>query len=293
MKGTCFVDIMQKIDGERIAREILEEIKGKTAGLKRKPVLAMFLVGDDPSSQIYICKKKETCEKVGIISKTIELTEGITQEDLLDKIDEMNNDDEIDAILVQLPLPDQIDERVALEKVSPEKDVDCLHSQNFGKFCEYGSKGSTVVPVTALAVMEILERSNVRIEGKNAVVVGSSNIVGKPTALGLVEKGATVTICHDKSEDLQQYTKQADILVVAVGKKHLITKDMVKKNAVVIDVGITREHGKIYGDVDFEGVAQVASLVTPVPGGVGPVTVAVLLKNTLKLFEKYNSQRTV
>lgn len=274
---------MHAVDCKALAEKITDEIHNETKSMDRKPVLAMFLVGKDPSSEIYIHKKEEQCIRAGIESRKIILSENIIHRNLLAEIDKLNGNADIDAILIQLPLPKQIIEREALERIDPGKDVDCLHPLNFGLFCEYGSEEARVIPVTALAVMKILKECDAAIKGQDVVVVGSSNIAGKPIALMLVEKGATVTICHDKTKDLKRYTRKADILVVAAGKKHLVTKNMVKYGAIVIDVGINRENGIMRGDVDFDNVSEVASYVTPVPGGVGPITVATLLENVLRL----------
>ncbi|MEA1925977.1 MAG: bifunctional 5,10-methylenetetrahydrofolate dehydrogenase/5,10-methenyltetrahydrofolate cyclohydrolase [Patescibacteria group bacterium] len=277
---------MHAVNCKAIAEKIIDEVRSETELMDRKPVLAMFLVGEDPSSETYIHKKEEQCVRAGIKSRKIVLSENITHRNLLAEIDRLNGDVDVDAILIQLPLPKQIIEREALERIDPEKDVDCLHPLNFGLFCEYGSEEARVIPVTALAVMKILKECNAAIKGKDAVVVGSSNIAGKPIALMLVEKGATTVICHDKTRDLKRHTRNADILVVAAGKKHLITKNMVKSGTVVIDVGVNQENGIIRGDVDFDNVSEVALYVTPVPGGVGLVTVATLLKNVLRLSRK-------
>ena len=257
--------------------------KQRLKSLERKPKLAMFLVGNDPSSKIYIRKKEELCKKCGIHSKKILFDESVTHQELLTEIDKQNNDHQVDAILVQLPLPSQIDQEKILQSVAVEKDVDCLHPENFGQFCMYGPEGSRIAPITALAIERIINSVDYELAGKKATVVGFSNIVGKPAAIMLCEKGATVTICHDKTDELAEQTKKADVLVVAVGKKSLIGKNMIKQGAFVIDVGINREDGIIHGDVNFEEAEKHASFITPVPGGVGPVTVALLMENTLKL----------
>lgn len=274
---------MELIDGKRIADKIVSKVKTEVANMPRKPKLSMFLVGNDPSSKIYIQKKEEFCKMSSIESKKIMLDENTETEQLIEKIKAENGDDSVDAILVQLPLPDHIDQKRVLSSISTKKDVDCLHPDNFGHFCAYGSKSSRVAPITARAIEQIVSHVEYEIQGKKAVVVGYSNIVGKPAAMMLAENGATVTICHDRTADLGAHTKGADILVVAAGRKHLISRDMVKKDSFVIDVGINRKNGRIYGDVDFEAVSELASYLTPVPGGVGPVTVAVLMENTLKL----------
>ena len=277
---------MKLIEGTKIADKIIDKVKAEVDDMPRKPKLSMFLVGNDPSSKIYIKKKQEFCERSSIESKKILLEESASTEEVVEKIKAENEDDSVDAILVQLPLPNHIDQQKILSSISIEKDVDCLHPDNFGQFCAYGSKIARVAPITAKAIEHIVSDVDFQIEGKKAVVVGYSNIVGKPAAMMLAEHGATVTICHDKTIDLGAHTRKADILVVAAGRKHLINGDMVKKHSFVIDVGINRINGKIYGDVDFEAVSELASYLTPVPGGVGPVTVAVLMENTLKLAKR-------
>ncbi len=277
---------MEILDGKVVANVINENIKKKVSLLERRPVLAIILVGDNPASNIYVKKKREACNEVGIKSIQISLNSDISEEELLVEVDKLNQDLNIDAIMVQMPLPKHISEKVVLDAVAAKKDVECLNSSNFGKFSEYGEDSVAVSPVTAMAVMKILEVYDIEIEGKNAVVVGNSNIVGKPIAMLLTDNGATVTVCHNKTKDIAIHTRWADILVVAVGKKHLIGKGMFKKNATVIDVGINREGKKIFGDVDFEAAKEVVGAITPVPGGVGPVTVAMLMKNTFELFSK-------
>lgn len=277
---------MQILEGKKVADLLCQEVKQGIALADRKPVLAIILVGENPASKIYVEKKREACIQAEIVSIQIKLDKNIKEEELLAEVEKLNKDANVDAIMVQLPLPEHISENKILNTVDERKDVECLNSCNFGKFSEYGERNVTVAPVTAMAVIKILEVYGVEIEGKNAVVVGNSNIVGKPIAMLLTDRGATVTVCHNKTRDLGSHTCGADILVVAVGKKHLIGAGMFKKDAIVIDVGINREGKKIFGDVDFAVAKEVVSAITPVPGGVGPVTVAMLMKNTFELFSK-------
>jgi len=281
---------MQKIDGNIIAERIIGKVKKEAEKMAKKPILAMFLVGDDKASEIYVQKKSLFCKQCGIESRKIIIPRDVSQQELLDQIKKQNNDNQVDALLVQLPLPDQLNQQEVLQAISPGKDVDCLNPENFGNFCAFGSPNSRVIPITARAIEAIINSANYDVRGKHAVVVGYSNIVGKPAAMILAEKGATVTICHEHTKELERFTKKADLLVVAAGKKHLINKEMVKQDAFVIDVGINREGARIYGDVDFEGVKEETSFITPVPGGVGPVTVAVLMENTLRLAQSRNKQ---
>ncbi len=279
---------MKIIDGKKIASKIEFETKQKLVGCDKAPVLAIVLVGSDSASKIYVDKKVKSCLEIGIISKMVELSKNISQEELLNSVNDLNNDKAVDAIMVQLPLPKHISEKDILNSISSAKDVECVCCSNFGRFCEYGEYSVIVSPVTPMAVMKILDSCDVDIEGKNAVVVGNSNIVGKPVTMLLADRGATVTVCHDKTKDIAIHTRWADILVVAVGKKNLISKGMFKKGSVVIDVGINRNDNGICGDVDFESAKEIVNSITPVPGGVGPVTVAMLMKNTVDLFLKNN-----
>ena len=258
------------INGKKIADNILNNLKSKINNLKQKPGLALVLVGSNPASEIYVNFKEKTCKEVGFYCERFNLDETIGKFDLLKLINDLNQKTNIHGILVQLPLPKHIDEHLIINSILPHKDVD-----GFTPF-------TTLAPATARAVLHLIESSGITIEGKNAVIVGRSNIVGKPTAMMLLEKNATVTICHSKTKNLAEHTKNADILVAAVGKPKLITKEMVKEGAVVIDVGINRIVNKIVGDVDFENVKEIAGFITPVPGGVGPMTIAMLLDNTLK-----------
>ncbi len=271
------------LDGKSIAQEIRREVQREVAALATRtgvvPCLATILVGNDPASATYVRNKTRAGEEVGIVSVRLDLPADLSQESLLHEIERVNRDPSVHAILVQLPLPPHINEKRILEAVLPEKDVDGFHPSNMGGLL-IGSP--LFVASTPLGILELLTRSQVTIEGKHAVIVGWSVIVGKPTAFLLLQHQATVTICHIKTRDLAFHTRQADILVVAAGKPALITGVMVKEGVVVIDVGVNRlADGRLVGDVDFAEVAQRASLITPVPGGVGPMTVAMLLKNTL------------
>ena len=270
------------IDGKFISEKCREEIALEVSQMKAdgyEPCLAVIIVGENPASKVYVNNKKKACEKTGIKSLEFALPENTTMEELLSLIDKLNNDKSVNGILVQLPLPQGLDEREVINAISPIKDVDAFHPYNVGKIMigDYN-----FLPCTPAGIMILLERYNIEIEGKNCVIVGRSNIVGKPLSMLMLKKNATVTICHSKTVDLQKICANADILIAAVGKAKFITADMVKKGAVVIDVGINRgEDKKLYGDVDFENVLDKAEYITPVPGGVGPMTVTVLLKNTL------------
>ena len=269
------------IDGKLISSQIRDEIAENVKKLKRKPGLAVIIVGEDPASQIYVRNKEKACEQVGFYSKTYRLNQEATTCELLNLINVLNFDDKIDGILVQLPLPKHIDEKAVIEAIKPEKDVDTFSEKNTGKIM-IGTQ--TISPCTPSGIIELLKRYNIDICGKKCVVVGRSNIVGKPMAMLLLQENGTVTICHSKTENLKEITKTADILVVAIGKSKFITRDMIKNNAVIIDVGMNRdENGKLSGDVDFENVKDIVSYITPVPGGVGPMTITMLLKNTLIL----------
>ena len=269
------------IDGKLISSQIRDEIAENVKKLKRKPGLAVIIVGEDPASQIYVRNKEKACEQVGFYSKTYRLNQEATTCELLNLINVLNFDDKIDGILVQLPLPKHIDEKAVIEAIKPEKDVDTFSEKNTGKIM-IGTQ--TISPCTPSGIIELLKRYNIDICGKTCVVVGRSNIVGKPMAMLLLQENGTVTICHSKTENLKEITKTADILVVAIGKSKFITRDMIKNNAVIIDVGMNRdENGKLSGDVDFENVKDIVSYITPVPGGVGPMTITMLLKNTFML----------
>ena len=278
---------MELIDGKQISKEIKDECKERCAKLKEKglePSLAVILVGSDPASSIYVNNKKKACEYVGIKSLSYELPEETTEEELLKLIDKLNKDDSVTGILVQLPLPKQIDEDAVIKAIDPSKDVDGFHVENVGALV-VGEPG--FVSCTPAGVIQLLKRSNVEISGKNCVVVGRSNIVGKPMALLMLRENATVTVCHSKTADLKGICKQADILIVAIGKPRFITSEYIKEGAVVIDVGIHRDdNNKMCGDVDFDDVAPHTSKITPVPGGVGPMTIAMLMNNVIEAKER-------
>jgi len=270
------------IDGKKIADRILNDIKGKIKSMKEKPGLAIVLVGNNPASEIYVGSKEKAFREVEGYCERHNLDKDTSEFDLMNLVNQLNNNQRIHGILVQLPLPKQIDENLITNSIAPHKDVDGFTSVSLGHlFSGHG----IIAPATARAVIHLIESTGIKIEGKNAVVVGRSNIVGKPVAMMLLEKNATVTVCHSKTRNLAEHTKKADILVAAAGKPKLITKEMVKEGAVVIDVGINRVNGKIVGDVDFENVKEVAGFITPVPGGVGPMTIAMLMENTLKAME--------
>ncbi|MDD5489186.1 MAG: bifunctional 5,10-methylenetetrahydrofolate dehydrogenase/5,10-methenyltetrahydrofolate cyclohydrolase [Candidatus Moranbacteria bacterium] len=274
---------MALLDGKKLAQKILKELKKQVSRMKKKPVLAMVLVGDDPASSIYVRRKGFFCAETGIVSKTLKLPADVSEKKLLKVISQLNKDKNISAIMVQLPLPKHINKIKIIEAIDPGKDADCLHPENYGKFAQVDESYSVVAPATPFGIVRLLEEYKIKIEGKHAVVVGRSNIVGKPAAQLLLNRGATVTVCHRHTKNLPAFTRQADILVVAVGKKNLIKAEMVKKGAVVVDVGVNRVGKKIFGDVDFDNVSKKASFITPVPGGVGPTTIATLLWNTVQL----------
>lgn len=274
------------IDGKLVSAETRENIKLKVEEFTKEwlpPCLAVILVGNNPASTVYVNNKKKACDEVGIWSVITHFPEDITEQELLDKIYELNTDYSVDGILVQLPLPKHISEKKIASAISPLKDVDAFHPENVGKIF---LGNYDFLPCTPAGIIRLLEYYKVEISGKRCVVIGRSNIVGKPMAHLLLERNGTVTVCHSKTPNLAEITKQADILVVAVGKPQFVTADMVKPDAVVIDVGINRlDNGKLVGDVDFNSVSEVASYITPVPGGVGLMTVAMLLENTLKAAE--------
>ena len=278
------------IDGKKIAAGIREEVRQQVLQLQghtgKVPGLAAILVGDDPASATYVRTKTKACQEAGIASRQLTPPGNISQSDLLQIIHELNRDPAIHGMLVQLPLPKHLDERAVLEAVDARKDVDGFTFANIGRLVENQAQ---FIPCTPAGIIELLDREGVEIIGKHAVVVGRSEIVGKPVAFLLLHRHATVTICHSRTADLAAETRRADILVAAVGRPRLITGAMLKPGAVVIDVGINRVEGKLVGDVDFESAVQVASAITPVPGGIGPMTVALLLKNTLRAFELASS----
>ena len=270
---------MTTLDGKALAQKVKERVRQEAAGLPRRPGLAMVLVGEDPASHVYVRGKSRDCEQCGIYSETYDLPEKTTQTQLLALVEELNGREDIDGIIVELPLPAHLDERQVLEAVAPDKDVDCFHPFNAGKLF-VGEKG--FLPCTPAGIMELLEEYHIDPAGKRAVVVGRSNIVGKPVAMLLLKKDATVTICHSRTEGLAEICRQADILVAAVGKRGVLTADMVKEGAVVMDVAMNRdEDGKLCGDLDHTATAEKAAYLSPVPGGVGPMTRAVLMENTL------------
>jgi len=272
----------QIIDGKKIADDILKSLKEKIKGMKEKPGLALVLVGNNPASEVYVNFKERNCKEAGMYCERYNLAEETSEIDLLNLVNQLNNNPKIHGILVQLPLPKQIDEKLIMNSILPHKDVDGFTPLNLGNLL---SEHTIIAPATARASVYLIQSTGIAIEGKNAVVVGRSNIVGKPTAMLLLEKNATVTICHSKTKNLAEHTKKADILVVAVGKPKMIKKEMVKEGAVVIDVGINKIDGKLVGDVDFENVKEVAGFITPVPNGVGPMTRAMLMENTLRATE--------
>jgi len=273
----------QIIDGKAVSAAVKQEVADETAKLRDekglKVGLAVVIVGNDPASRVYVNNKKKACEAVGFQSYEYALDENTTQEQLLDLVNVLNRDDRVNGILVQLPLPKHIDEKSVINAISPDKDVDAFHPINVGKIMigEY-----SFLPCTPAGVMRLIESTGTDITGKQCVVIGRSNIVGKPQAMLLLQKNGTVTICHSKTKNLKEICLGADILVVAIGRANFVTGDMIKEGAVVIDVGMNRlENGKLCGDVEFESAEKKASFITPVPGGVGPMTIAMLMKNTL------------
>ena len=273
----------QIIDGKKISQDIKDELKEKVTALKdtgTEVALAVIQVGNDPASSVYVRNKKKACEYIGIRSLSYELPEETTEDALIELIEKLNKDETVNGILVQLPVPKHIDPDKIISTISPEKDVDGFHPQNVGKLVIVDEG---VVSCTPAGVIQLLKRSGIEISGKNCVVVGRSNIVGKPMAMLMLRENATVTVCHSHTKDLKEVTKRADILIVAIGKPKMITADYVKEGAVVIDVGIHRpEGGKLCGDVDFDSVEKTASAITPVPGGVGPMTIAMLMNNCVE-----------
>ena len=276
----------QVIDGKKISQEIKDELKEKAAAMAKegkKVALAVIQVGNDPASSGYVRNKKKACEYIGIESLSYELPEETTEEELVALIEKLNADVGVNGILVQLPLPEQINEEKIIQTISPDKDVDGFHMQNVGALCT-GGKG--YVSCTPLGIITLLKRSGIEIAGKRCVVMGRSNIVGKPMAMLLLRENGTVTICHSKTQDMKEITRQADILVVAIGKPKFVDETYVKEGAVVIDVGIHRNaENKLCGDVDFDKVAPHTSAITPVPGGVGPMTIAMLMNNCVSSVE--------
>ena len=278
---------MIKIDGKAFSQTVLEKIREEHSQLKEKygkPAgLAVVIVGNNPASQVYVKNKIRACEDVGFYSENIELDENISEKELLQEIDKLNKNDRIDGILVQLPLPAHINELKIIDSISPEKDVDGFHVSNIGKMVIGDETG--FLSCTPYGIMQLLEEYKIEIAGKDAVIIGRSNIVGKPMALMLIQKGATVQVCNSNTKDLRKKLNKADIIIVAAGVPKLLKKEDVKEGTVVIDVGINRVDGKICGDVDYEEVAEKTSYITPVPGGVGPMTIASLIKNTFKSYK--------
>ena len=274
------------LDGKVLSAEIREQVSRRVEALKQRgvtPGLAVILVGDDPASEIYVRNKGKGCEETGMLSRTVKMDASVTQEALEAEIDRLNADPAIHGILVQLPLPRHLDEQAALAKILPEKDVDGFHLINAGRLMT-GSEG--VIPCTPKGALYMIRSTGEELSGKEAVVIGRSNIVGKPMAMLLMRENCTVTVCHSRTKNLAEHTRRADILVAAVGRAGFVTADMVKPGAIVIDVGINRVDGKVCGDVDFENVKEKAGWITPVPGGVGKMTIAMLLANTADAAER-------
>ncbi|EGQ8030177.1 bifunctional methylenetetrahydrofolate dehydrogenase/methenyltetrahydrofolate cyclohydrolase FolD [Vibrio parahaemolyticus] len=283
----------QNIDGTLISQtvrsEVAARVKARVAAGLRAPGLAVVLVGEDPASQVYVGSKRRACEEVGFVSKSFDLPASTSEEELLALIDELNNDNEIDGILVQLPLPAGIDTTHVLERIHPEKDVDGFHPYNVGRLAQRIPKLRSCTPK---GIITLLDRYNIELRGKHAVVVGASNIVGRPMTLELLLAGCTTTTCHRFTKDLESHVRQADVVVVAVGKPNFIPGEWIKKGAVVVDVGINRlDSGKLVGDVEYDKARESASFITPVPGGVGPMTVASLIENTMLACEQFHTDQ--
>lgn len=282
----------QIIDGKLISQtvrsEVAARVKARTEAGLRAPGLAVILVGDDPASQVYVGSKRRACDEVGFVSKSFDLPLNTSQQDLLNLVDQLNADPEIDGILVQLPLPAGLDATQVLEQILPEKDVDGFHPYNVGRLVQRIPKLRSCTPK---GIITLMERYNIELRGKHAVVVGASNIVGRPMTMELLLQGCTTTTCHRFTRDLENHVRQADILVVAVGKPNFIPGEWIKEGAVVIDVGINRlDNGKLSGDIEYEIASERASYITPVPGGVGPMTVATLIENTMLACEQFHSK---
>ncbi|ENJ1742144.1 bifunctional methylenetetrahydrofolate dehydrogenase/methenyltetrahydrofolate cyclohydrolase FolD [Vibrio parahaemolyticus] len=283
----------QNIDGTLISQtvrsEVAARVKARVAAGLRAPGLAVVLVGEDPASQVYVGSKRRACEEVGFVSKSFDLPASTSEEELLALIDELNNDNEIDGILVQLPLPAGIDTTHVIERIHPEKDVDGFHPYNVGRLAQRIPKLRSCTPK---GIITLLDRYNIELRGKHAVVVGASNIVGRPMTLELLLAGCTTTTCHRFTKDLESHVRQADVVVVAVGKPNFIPGEWIKKGAVVVDVGINRlDSGKLVGDVEYDKARESASFITPVPGGVGPMTVASLIENTMLACEQFHTEQ--
>lgn len=279
------------IDGRLIAQNIKSDLKKEIENLKLKginPGLAVILVGEDNASKIYVKNKKRCCDELGIFSEEFYFPEDTSEKEIIDLIEKLNQDKKINGILVQLPLPSHINQKNITESILPEKDVDAFHSSTIGNLLTNHTK---LLPCTPAGIIEIFNRENISLVGKHCVIIGRSNIVGKPLAFMLINEDATVTICHSKTKNLSEICKNADIIICAVGKAKFLNRNMIKKGAVIIDVGINRdENGKICGDVDFDDVKNIASAITPVPGGVGPMTIAMLMKNTITATKIQNKE---
>ena len=277
------------IDGKNLAKNIREELKVEAEKLKKKgitPHLAVIMVGDNDASKVYVRNKSRACEEIGIEFKEYLLPSTTREQELLDLIDKLNNDKNVNGILLQSPIPKPLDIQEAFNKISPEKDVDGFNPQNVGNLC-IGQDG--FIPCTPLGIVTMLEKYNIKIDGQKVAIIGRSNIVGKPMAQCMLSKNATVTICHSRTKELKKEVKDADIVISAVGKRNTVTADMVKDGVVIIDVGMNRnDEGKLCGDVDFENVSKKASFITPVPGGVGPMTIAMLMSNVIKAAKNQN-----
>ena len=279
------------INGKELAKEVRLNLKEKVEKEKLTPKLAVILCGDNEASKVYVRNKSKACDEVGVEFEEFLLPNTTTQKELLDLIDRLNEDEKVDGILLQSPIPKGLNIEEAFERIKPEKDVDGFNPYNVGKLC-IGEDG--FIPCTPLGIMKMFEKYNIDLEGKKAAIVGRSNIVGKPMAQCLLSKNATVTICHSRTKDLKEELKDADVVIAAVGKREIIKADMIKEGAVVIDVGMNRnDEGKLCGDVDFEEVSKKASYITPVPGGVGPMTVAMLMNNVVKAYENKRKNTNV
>jgi methylenetetrahydrofolate dehydrogenase (NADP+) / methenyltetrahydrofolate cyclohydrolase len=279
----------QLIDGRALSKKIQEKVKKEVTSLNFKPGLAVLLVGNDPASQVYVASKEKACKQVGFYSEKIVLAKDITQDKLLAEIKKLNDNPKVHAILVQLPLPKHLDEKTVIDNIDPQKDVDVFHPYNVGELClkkRLPKLNNLLAPCTPKGVMRMLEEYKINLNGKKAVVIGRSNLVGKPIALMLLASNATVEICHSRTKNLAKTISQADIVIAAIGQANFLKKNMVKKGAIVIDVGINRTDKGLTGDVDFTEVEKIAGYITPVPGGVGPMTIASLLENTLLLAKK-------
>lgn len=273
------------MDGKSLSEKIYEKIKADVEKLNRKPTLAVIITKDNEAGAVYVRNKQRACEKTGINSMTVEFEPSVSEQEMLDKIDELNQNSDVDAILVQLPIPNHLDTEKILNRISPNKDADGFHYVNAGKL--FTGQMPDSVACTPKGIIRLLDEYKIQIEGLNALVIGRSNIVGKPIAQLLLQRNATVTIAHSKTKNLSEFSKMADLIVVAVGKPKFLTGDMVKEGAIIVDVGISRVDGKLSGDVDFDSVAPKASYISPVPKGVGPMTVAMLIQNTLELAKNH------